>query len=249
MSENFTLNCDIQKRANFDFVKNILTLLLQAGLKCNKTILQSVVDMVQNVRTYPDVDVIYELLLALLQYGADPNIELKALKSASGGFPPIYEFIRPTAQSTGESSSSNSSSRNISGGGSRDDSLRNSFRNNNNAKNYILFYYIMLITRKEIILKDPETTYTKIIYLLYYTMKHEILYNCLKNLHNLFIAQVPNKLTDNLINLISTLYRRPRSLKEICRLRIYESLNKKIAPNINRLNLPGSLRDYVLNFE
>lgn len=221
-----------------------MLLLLQAGLKCNKTVLQSVVDMVQSVRTYPDMSCIYELLLALLQYGADPNIELKSLKGVSGGNPPIFgEFIRPIAQSAGESSG------NGNGGGSRDESLRNSFRNNNNAKNYILFYYIMLITRKEFILTDPEATYTRIIYLLYFTMKHEILYNCLKNLHNLFIAQVPNKLTDNLINLISTLYRRPRSLKELCRLRIYESLNKKIAQNINRLNLPGPLKDYVLNFE
>jgi len=32
VSENFTLNCDAQKRTNFDFIKNILLMLLQHGL-------------------------------------------------------------------------------------------------------------------------------------------------------------------------------------------------------------------------
>ncbi|EDW33119.1 GL16213 [Drosophila persimilis] len=78
VSENFTLNCDAQKRTNFDFIKNILLLLLQHGLDCNKTyqhILQAVMDMVQNVRTCHDMECIYELTLTLIQYGADPNIK------------------------------------------------------------------------------------------------------------------------------------------------------------------------------
>lgn len=79
VSENFTLNDYATKRANFDFVKNILLLLLQHGLDCNRTsqhILQSVTDMVQNVRTFPDILCIYELTLTLIQYGANPNIGL-----------------------------------------------------------------------------------------------------------------------------------------------------------------------------
>lgn len=263
ISENFTLNCDTQKRTNFEFIKNILLLLLQCGLNCNLSILRSVNDMVQNVRTYPDISCIYELLLALLQYGADPNIQLKPTSVHSAAVigeinnfgmgnaasRDLRQISQPGAESSGSGNSNGSGARSNGHSYSREDSLRNSFRNNNNAKNYILFYYIMLITRKELILTDPERTYSKIIYLLYYSMKHDILYNCLKSLHNLFIAQVPNKLTDNLITLISTLYRRPRSLKELSRLRIYECLNRKIAQNVNRLNLPGPLKDYVLNFE
>lgn len=35
VSENLTLNCESQKQSNFDFIKNILLLLLQHGLDCN----------------------------------------------------------------------------------------------------------------------------------------------------------------------------------------------------------------------
>ncbi|XP_053672962.1 ankyrin-3 isoform X2 [Anopheles nili] len=221
VSENFTLNCDIQKRANFDFIKNILLLLLQYGLDCNITsqhILQSVIDMIGNVRTCPDILCVYELLLLLIQYGTDPNISLSNKLMANGA------------------SSSNSSI-----------NLRSSFRNN--ARNYLLFYYIMLITRKEFILLDREQTYQRIILLFYYSMKHEPLFNCLKTLHNLLIAQVPHRSIDNLRHLIITLYKKPRSLKQLCRVCIYNSLDKKLAPNISRLNLPGPLKEYVMNFD
>lgn len=35
VGENLTLNCESQKQSNFDFIKNILLLLLQHGLDCN----------------------------------------------------------------------------------------------------------------------------------------------------------------------------------------------------------------------
>ena len=239
VSENFTVsvNCDIQKRANFDFIKNILVLLLQHGLDCNllsQHILQSIMEMVQNVRTVAtDISCIYELTLTILQYGADPNVILNS-KQVSGCLTAVSEAL-------------------ANGGNQRqlaapvevgNESMRNSFRNN--ARNNVLFYYIMLITRKEFILTNPDRNYTKIIYLFYYTMQHDALYSCLKMLHNLF---TPNKSTEHLVNLISHLHRRPRSLKEICRVTIYESLNRKLANNINRLNMPSPIKDYVLNFE
>jgi SOCS box len=242
VSENFTVsvNCDIQKRANFDFIKNILLLLLQHGLDCNllsQHILQSICEMVQNVRTVAtDILCIYELTLLVLQYGADPNVILNS-KQVSGCMTAVSEAL-------------------ANGGNQRqlvapvevsNDGMRNSFRSN--ARNHVLFYYIMLITRKEFILANPDRNYTKIIYLFYYTMRHDALYSCLKMLHNLFIVQVPNKSTEPLVNLITHLYRRPRNLKEICRVKIYESLNRKLANNINRLNMPLAIKDYVLNFE
>lgn len=267
VSENFTLNCDTQKRANFDFIKNILILLLQYGLDCNITsqhILQSVIDMIVNVRTCPDILCVYELLLVLIQYGTDPNITLSnklmmsgssnssinyvndfinfgGVRAASGGEvagPSGSVAAGPSSASGGAGTSSNASG---------SDNLRSSFRNN--ARNYLLFYYIMLITRKEFILLDSEQTYQRIIYLFYYSMKHDTLFNCLKSLHNLFIAQVPNKSIDSLRHLIITLYKKPRSLKQLCRVCIYNNLNKKLAPNMNRLNLPHPLKEYVLNFE
>ncbi|XP_055619488.1 serine/threonine-protein phosphatase 6 regulatory ankyrin repeat subunit C isoform X1 [Toxorhynchites rutilus septentrionalis] len=266
VSENFTLNCDTQKRANFDFIKNILILLLQYGLDCNITsqhILQSVIDMIVNVRACPDILCVYELLLVLIQYGTDPNITLsnKLIMSGSSSSSINYvnDFINfggiraagggevagPSGSGNAVSSTSNGAGASSSGNGS--DNLRSSFRNN--ARNYLLFYYIMLITRKEFILLDREQTYQRIIHLFYYSMKHDTLFNCLKSLHNLFIAQVPNKSIDNLRHLIITLYKKPRSLKQLSRVCIYNNLNKKLAPSINRLNLPLPLKEYVLNFE
>lgn len=244
VSENFTVsvNCDIQKRANFDFIKNILLLLLQHGLDCNlnsQQILQSIMEMVQNVRTVStDILCIYELTLTILQYGADPNVILNS-KQVSGSMAAVSEALASGSNQMRHLAAPVNESAN--------DSMRNSFRNN--ARNYILFYYIMLITRKEFILTNPERNYTKIIFLFYYTMRHDVLYSCLKSLHNLFIVQVPNKSTEHLVNLISQLCRKPRSLKEICRVTIYESLNRKLANNINRLNMPLPIKDYVLNFE
>lgn len=301
VSENFTLNCDIQKRANFDFIKNILLLLLQYGLDCNITsqhILQSVIDMIVNVRTCPDILCVYELLLLLIQYGIDPNISLSNKLMANGASSSnssiifVNDFINfggirgaapggaVDATATGSASSTGgpsnggpggvvvtggaggggggaSSAANGNGGGpggsgsggpsNGNENLRSSFRNN--ARNYLLFYYIMLITRKEFILLDREQMYQRIIYLFYYSMKHEPLFNCLKTLHNLLIAQVPHRSIDNLRHLIITLYKKPRSLKQLCRVCIYNSLDKKLAPNIARLNLPGPLKEYVMNFD
>lgn len=285
VSENFTLNCDVQKRINFDFIKNILVLLLQHGLDCNQTyqhILQAVVEMVQNVRTSPDMQCIYELTLILIQYGADPNIVLSC-KPTPGSMIYSNEIANfgvggSSNNGVGSGESSSSSTSGICGGSDNDvvvgpsstssssngvggvagssssntsalrssEHFRNSFRTNSR---YILFYYIILITKKEFILNDKELTYTRIIYLFYFTMQHEPLYNCLKSLHNFYVAQVPNKKTELLISLISSLYRKPRSLKQLCRVAIYEKLNRKLAQNINRLNLPGPLKDYILNFE
>lgn len=196
-------------------------------------------EMVQNVRSVAtDISCIYELSLTILQYGADPNVTLnnKQLTSsmmavsealAAGGSNQMRHLAAPDNLGN--------------------DNMRNSFRNN--ARNYILFYYVMLITRKEFILTHPDRHYAKIIYLFYHTMRHDVLYSSLKSLHNLFIVQVPNKSTEHLVNLITQLYRKPRSLKEICRVTIYESLNRKLANNINRLNMPPPMKDYVLNFE
>lgn len=242
VSENFTVsvNCDIQKRANFDFIKNILILLLQHGLDTQKAvhpqhILQSIMDMVQNVRRCSDVLCIYELSLLILQYGGSINITLNSKTPGS--------IINEALSFEGGSQIRHLQVHNENG----NDGLRNSFRNN--GRNYILFYFIMLIMRKEFILTDPDKHYLKIINLFYATMHHDVLYSCLKSLHNLFIVQVPTKSTEFLINYIENLYKKPRSLKELCRVTIYESLNYKLAQNINRLNMPIPIKDYVLNFE
>lgn len=250
VSENLTLNCETQKQSNFDFIKNILLLLLQHGLDCNtyQHILQSIMDMVQNLRVSQDMFCIYELALTLIQYGANPNIVVNG--KATSGSAIVY---------TNEIASFGDSNRTTNGQHNNSDSNNGStgYRNSNGSSDgsfrahskYILFYYIILISKKEFLLTDPKQTFARIIYLFYYTMSHEPLYNCLKCLHNFYVAQVPNRSTESLIALITMLYRRPRSLKQICRQTVYRSLNNKMAQNINKLLLPGPLKEYVLNFE
>lgn len=243
VSENFTVstNCDIQKR-NFEFIKNILILLLQHGLDCKKAIspqhiLQSIIDMTQNVRRCTDILCIYELTLLILQYGGSCNVVLNSIQPSSSTAVGNIAIIGEIESGRHQLQVSQNGSEN----------LRSSFRNN--GRNYILFYFIMLITRKEFILTDPDKTYLKIINLFYATMQHDVLYSCLKSLHNLFTLQVPTKTTEFLINYISHLNRKPRTLKELSRVTIYECLDNKLAQNINRLNLPPPMKDYVLNFE
>lgn len=248
VSENFTVsvNCDIQKRANFDFIKNILILLLQHGLDCKKAIqpqhiLQSIIEMTQNVRRCTiDILCIYELTLLILQYGGNCNVILSSKQ-------PPSTVAAGSVAIIGDIENGNQMRHQLQVSKSGSDNLRSSFRNN--GRNYILFYFIMLIMRKEFILTDPDKNYLKIINLFYATMQHEVLYSCLKSLHNLFILQVPTKSTEYLINYITNLYRKPRSLKELSRVTIYECLDNKLAQNINRLNLPPPMKEYVLNFE
>lgn len=249
VSENFTVsvNCDNQKRANFDFIKNILLLLLQHGLDCSKQSkhnLQSIMEMVQNVRSVStDILCIYELTLTILQYGGDPNVILNN-KQISMMINAVNDAL--------SAGSSNQQQRRLCAPSSDSNNSTDSWRTSsfrNNSKNHLLFYYVMLITRKEFILMHPDRDYMKIIYLFYFTMQHDVLYQCLKRLYNFFIVQVPSRSTEHLVNLIIQLYRQPRSLKEMCRVTIYESLNRKLANNINRLNLPLPLKEYVLNFD
>lgn len=245
--ENLTSNCDVQKQNNFEFIKNILLLLLQHGLDCNITyqhILQSVMDMVQNLRSCKDMLCIYELALILIQYGADPNIILNS-NATSGSAIIISEITN-----FGDSIQTNAEQNPVEDNGS---SAREGYRSTGGSfrahSRYILFYYIILITKKEFILLDNVQIYAKIIYLFYFSMSHEPLFNCLKCLHNFYMAQIPNKSTEDLSALIAKLYRKPRSLKQICRQAICKSLRNKLAQNISKLNLPGPLREYVLNFE
>lgn len=220
VSENITLNCDIQKKQNFEFIKNLLILLLTHGLDPNVTIsnrtqhiLQSCMDMIQNVRDCKDINYIYDLTLTLIQYGANPNISLisesihQNFNQQLGGF-----FMKK-------------------------------------SKNYILYYYITLLLKKELLLMDPNVTFAKIIMLFYYVMDHEPLFNCLKMLYTQQLSQVPAKTTESLNSVVRDIYKKPRSLKQMCRVVVYNCLDKKPGLSINKLSLPTPLKEYVLSFE
>lgn len=259
VSENFTLICDIQKRVNFDFIKNILLLLLQHGLDVNQSsselILQSCMDMVKNVRTCQDVQCVYELILILVQYGANVNVACGKYGCLDAQIAFTGQSVSPASNNTvpvdqvGEAGASNGDVVAGAGGAPPPSSglrpERNSFRN---SKNNLLFYFLMLISKKDFVLLDPEQTYLRIVQLLYQTMEHRQLYNCLRNLNNMYLTQVPNKQQEGLVAYVCKAYREPRTLKESCRNRIYQAVNHRLAQSINQLNLPSPLKEYLLNF-
>ncbi|KAF2893525.1 hypothetical protein ILUMI_12636 [Ignelater luminosus] len=219
VSENITLNCDVQKQLNFEFIKNLLILLLTYGLDPNvrvsnrtQHILQSCMDMIQNVRDCKDIDYIYDLTLTLIQYGANPDLKLNISEA-------IKSYPLQRSQSMWKS------------------------------KNYILYYYIMLVSRKENVITDPNMSFAKIIMLFYLVMNHNPLFECLKILHTQQLSLVPDRMTEPLTCIIRDLYKKPRSLKQICRVKIHNCLSRKPGLYLNKLNLPNSLKDYIMNFE
>lgn len=117
------------------------------------------------------------------------------------------------------------------------------------TKNYILYYYIMLLSRKEHLIMDPNMTFSKIIILFYLVMQHKPLFECLKILYTQQLSLVPGKTTEPLTCIIRDLYRRPRTLKQICRVTIHNYIDRKPALKVNKLNLPTQMKDYLLNFQ
>lgn len=222
VSENFTLICDLQKRVNFDFIKNILLLLLQHGLDVRRSssseqllVLQSCMDMVQNVRTCGDVQCLYELILILVQYGANVNV------TACG------KYGQESVSGPGLSGDVN--------GDTNPGSLRPERSSLRNSKNNLLFYFITLINKKEFVFLDVDQTYLKIVHLLTMTMDHQQLYNCLRNLNNLYVTQVPKREQEGLVNYVARAYREPRTLKQSCRYTIYQAMENRMAQRINAL--------------
>lgn len=219
VSENITLNCDTQKSLNFEFIKTLLVLLLTHGLDPNvrvsirtQHILQSCMDMIQNVRDCKDIHYVYDLTLTLIQYGANPDLSLN-MSEAIKNYPPHQ------LQSTWK------------------------------TKNYILYYFIMLISRKEHLITDPNMSFAKIIMLFYLVMQHKPLFECLKILYTQQLSLVPGRTTEPLTSIIRDLYKRPRTLKQICRVKIHNALHRKPGLYVNKLNLPTQMKDYILNFE
>ncbi|KAF2358770.1 SOCS box domain [Trinorchestia longiramus] len=114
------------------------------------------------------------------------------------------------------------------------------------SANQVLYYYVQLLVRKEELLKDSEQRFARLLYLYYYSMNHVPLYQCLKILHRQ-TALLPMK--QPLANILGELYTKPRSLKQICRVVIYNALDRRAAPLVPKLPLPPRLKDYIINLE
>lgn len=82
--------------------------------------------------------------------------------------------------------------------------------------------------------------------LYYMAMEHRPLYACLKLLYTQ-AGLVPMR--SALCRLIRQLYTQPRTLKQMCRVTVYNAVGRCIALSVNKLPLPGPLKDYLLNFD
>ncbi|MCL4137445.1 UNVERIFIED_CONTAM: hypothetical protein GTU68_038601, partial [Idotea baltica] len=214
-SETISLNREEEKSGAFSFLKQLLIILLQHGLNPNvrfsqrtQHILLSLMDMVQNARIASDLNHVYDLTMTLLQYGADPNINISTTEP----------MICHSQSSVFLKKSSNQ----------------------------VFYYYVQLLIRKEELLIDPEQRFARLLNLYYMAMDHKTLHQCLKILYTQ-TSLVPMK--KQLANTLRDFYTRPRSLKQICRVVIYNAVGKKTALNTNKLPLPAPLKDYILNFQ
>lgn len=114
------------------------------------------------------------------------------------------------------------------------------------SSHQVLYYYVQAILRREELLLDPEQRYARIIMLYYMAMEHRPLYACLKLLYTQ-AGLVPMR--SALCRLIRQLYTQPRTLKQMCRVTVYNAVGRCSALSVNKLPLPGPLKEYLLNFD
>lgn len=114
------------------------------------------------------------------------------------------------------------------------------------CSNQVLYYYVQLLIRKDELLNDPEQRFAKLLNLYYQAMNHCELNQCLKILYTQ-TSLVPMR--QQLAQVLRDLYTQPRTLKQICRVCIYNALGRQSQQRVNKLPLPSMLRDYLLSFE
>jgi hypothetical protein len=88
----------------------------------------------------------------------------------------------------------------------------------------------------------------KLILLYYHTMSHNQLFSCLRQLNREILIGSLRSNSELLISSLRSLSSNPRSLRSIARNTIYIALRRQLAQNINKLQLPPSLKEYVLEF-
>lgn len=229
--ENISLAREEEKSQGFEFIRNLLTLLLQHGLDPNVRFSQrfnhsllSLLDMVQNARVPSDLNYVYDLTLTLLQYGANPNVNID---SSADGDDDGY---------SGFGCGPDRHHRSMGGRGGR---LRS---------NHVLSHFVQVLMQKDNLCHDPNQSFARIITLYYLTMDHHPLYTCLRLLY----AQTgsnPNPNISALCQVIKEKCSKPRTLKQMARIVIYNKIGQRPAISASKLPLPAVLKDYVLNFD
>ena len=93
---------------------------------------------------------------------------------------------------------------------------------------------------------DQSLCFGRLIRLYFMAMNHNEVYACLRVLY----AQTGMTPTKSAIcNVIRDFYTKPRTLKQMSRVVIYNAVGQRPALRVNKLPLPASLKEYLLNFE
>ncbi|CAB3384699.1 Hypothetical predicted protein [Cloeon dipterum] len=232
--ESMMINREGEMKAlHFDFVRRLLTLLLQHGMEPNvrvgqrpQYVLQTLVEMAGTARSPTDLDYIYDLTLTLVQYGGNPNIDLSA--AAGNG---------------GQNGSGSSQEPQIC------HSQASLFLKR--ASSRVLHHYVLALCRRDELLLDPAQRYARILKLFYLSMDHVPLFTCLRALMSqaLYSQAGLMPVRSGLCTLIKELYSSPRSLKQMCRVVIYNAMAQQPGMHANKLPLPVPLKEYIVNFE
>jgi hypothetical protein len=108
----------------------------------------------------------------------------------------------------------------------------------------------MVFYQKKIYLSKNESTLLRFLFyffrLYYFAMNHTEVYACLRVL----LAQTGmNPTKTALFSVIRDLHSKPRTLKQLTRISIYNSIRHKPSILANKLPLPPQLREYLIQFE
>ena len=111
----------------------------------------------------------------------------------------------------------------------------------------IIYQYVQLLMKKDQLwINDPDCYFARILRLYYFAMNHAEVYACLRVL----LAQTGcNPTKTALFSAIRDLHSKPRTLKQLTRISIYNAIGQKPAFYANKLPLPPSLREYLVSFE
>ena len=169
---------------------------------------------------------VYDLTLTLITYGSNPNVIIFDPSQRDDDLPTsAASMLRSGGQK-----------------GSSVDRLRH------NPVSYLIIYqYVQLLMKKDQLwINDPDCYFARILRLYYFAMNHAEVYACLRVL----LAQTGcNPTKTALFSVIRDLHSKPRTLKQLARISIYNAIGQKPAFYANKLPLPPSLREYLVSFE
>ena len=112
---------------------------------------------------------------------------------------------------------------------------------------YVLYQFVQLLMKKDKLwCNDTSLCFGRLIRLYFMAMNHTEVYACLRVLYAQ-TGMTPTK--SPICNVIRDFYNKPRTLKQMTRVVIYNAVGQRPALRVSKLPLPASLKEYLLSFE